>query len=144
LKPTTQHDQLAFKTRNTKRKIKTWKFFSFHPFFAINLIKTSLSISPIVPSSQVFISSNAANRTFQLVSAKPVATSAGMRSAASDSASSGVCLYLNVSSAPGAVAAAGFPDLLVGGSFLTGGGATAAAAGASPAATAGFLAYAKQ
>ncbi len=54
----------------------------------------------------------------------------GMRSAARASASSGVCLYLKVSKAPGALGAAGFDgleDTAAGGSFF---GAVAAAGAA--------------
>ena len=56
-------------------------------------------------------------------------TDAGMRLAASASASSGVCLYLNVSRAPGATDGGGFAPLAAAGgaNFFTAGAADAGA-----------------
>lgn len=93
-------------------------------------------------SSQVFISSKAASLVFQFASANSVAIDDGTNSAANASASSGVCLYLNVSRAPGGAVAAGLgvfdPPVAVAGGFLAARGA-AAVAGAE---VAGFLVYA--
>ena len=91
-------------------------------------------------SNQVFISSSAASLVFQFASAKSVAIDGGIKSAANVSASSGVCLYLNVSRAPGGAGAAGLvgfapaPAAAVTG-FLAAGGAAAGAE--AP----GFFAY---
>lgn len=94
---------------------------------------TSASTSPTTPSTQVVISSNATSLVFQLASPKSVKILDGMRSAASASASSGVCLYLNESKAPGAVAVAPLAGLDTGaataGTFLAAGGALVAVRG---------------
>ena len=127
---------------------RTWKFFSFQPFLPKKRTTTSESRSLTQPSTQVVISSRAAKRFFQLESPRSVANFAGISSAASASASSGVCLYLKVSSAPGPGAAPPFAGFDVaaaaaGGSFFGAGAETAGALlGAllpSPA-TGGFLA----
>lgn len=101
----------------------TWKFFSFHPFLAKNLTTTSLSTESATSSTQAVISSSADNLSFQLESAKSVAICAGISSAASASASSGVCLYLNESRVPGATGPEGFADFAgaaaAAGGFLT-------------------------
>lgn len=101
----------------------TWKFFSAHPFFAKVRIITSESTSTITPSNQELISSRAANRVFQFASPKSVKMDAVIKSAAKVSASSGVCLYLKLSKAPGAAGAADFAGLalVAGGGFLGGG-----------------------
>ena len=117
--------------------LPTWKFFSAQPFLARARTITSASTSLTTPSTQVVISSNAANLVFQLASPKSVKILDGMRSAESASASSGVCLYLNESKAPDAGAAPPLAGLDVGaaaaGTFLTAVGALATAGG--------FLAY---
>lgn len=137
----------AEKLRQTKLRY-TWKFFSFHPFFPKNRTTISESTSAALLSAHVVISSKAANRVFQLESARSVANLAGIISAASDSASSGVCLNLTVSSAPGASGAAALLDLLEAGggtTFFTGGadaaGGVGPVLGASSVEAAGFLAY---
>ena len=103
--------------------IPTWKFFSFHPFFAINLTTTSASTCSTTLSSHVVISSTAARRVFQFAFARSADKLDGIRSVASASASSGVCLYFTVSNAPGAPGVAfGFGGpVTVDGNFLTAG-----------------------
>ena len=128
----------------TLATIHTWKFFSFHPFLPKKRTTISESRSLTFPSTQVVISSSAASRTFQLESPRSVTNLAGMSSAASASASSGVCLYLKVSKVPGAGAAPpleGFEAAAAaaGGSFF-GAGAAAGALPPSPPGAAGFLA----
>jgi hypothetical protein len=59
------------------------------------------------------MSSNAANLVFQLVSARSVKKDDGIVSTARTSASSGVCLYLNVSRATEVVEAPVFDDFVV-------------------------------
>ena len=90
----------------------------------------------------MFISSSAVSLVFQFASAKSVAIDDGINSVANASASSGVCLYLNVSRAPGGAGVAGLaafaPPVAVAGGFLDTGGA-AAVAGVE---VAGFFAYA--
>ena len=99
----------------------TWKFFSFHPFFAINLTTTSESTCSTTPSSHVAISSTAPRRAFQFVFPRSADILEGIKSAAKASASSGVCLYFTVSNVLGAAggAAFDFEGPVAGGNFLT-------------------------
>jgi len=104
--------------------IPTWKFFSFHAFFAINLTTTSESACSTTPSSHVVISSTADRRVFQFAFPRSADILEGIKSAAKASASSCVCLYFTVSSAPGATreTALDFDSpAAVGGNFLTAG-----------------------
>lgn len=121
----------------------TWKFFSDQPFFANARMSTSESTSLAIPSTHPVISSSAARRVFQLASAKSVARFDGISSAARASASSGVCLYLNVSRPPGGGAAPpldGLEGAAAGGSFLTAGAADCVLEPEAAPAAAGFLA----
>lgn len=70
------------------------------------MISASTSVTTL--STQLVISSRAANLVFQFASPRSVRMDAGMRSAARASESSGVCLNLKVSNAPGDKAVAGF------------------------------------
>jgi hypothetical protein len=79
----------------------TWKFFSDQPFLAKARTNTSASIVVILPLTHVAISSSAASRVFQFASPKSVMIADGSCSAASASASSGVCLNLTASKPPG-------------------------------------------
>jgi len=100
----------------------TWKFFSFHPFFAINLTTTSESTCSTTPSSHVVISSTAARRAFQFAFPRPADKSEGIKSVARASASSGVCLYFTVSNVLGAAGGAALDfegPAVAGGNFLT-------------------------
>lgn len=104
---------------------------------------TSASTSSTMLDSQVFMVSRAASRVFQLASPKSVMISVGIRSAARASESSGVCLYLNVSSAPAATGAEAALDGFAaadGGGFL-GAEAVAAGAGEAAAVAGGALAF---
>lgn len=116
----------------------TWKFFSFQPFFPRNRTTTSESSSGAALSIQPVISSRAASRTFQFESPRSVAYWAGIISAARASASSGVCLNLKESKAPGAAGGGALPGLPVaaGANFLT----ASAADGAASASTGAFFA----
>jgi hypothetical protein len=80
----------------------TWKFFSPQPFFAKARTITSASSLSISPSIHKASSSSAANLVFQFASARSAVTEDGNNPAARASASSGVCLYLKLSRAPGA------------------------------------------
>ena len=119
----------------------TWKFFSDQPFFAKNRTTTSESNSSIAPSTHDVISSNAASLVFQFESVKSFCIEGGIKSAMSASASSGLCLYLNVSSVPGGGGGGAFPfEAAAAGVGFLAAGAAAGVAAAGVAASAGFFA----
>lgn len=124
-----------------EKTLLTWKFFSDQPFFAKNRTTTSESNSSTAPSTHDVISSNAANLVFQFESDRSFCIAGGIRSAISASASSGLCLYLNVSSVPGGGGGGAFPfEAAAAGIGFLEAGAAAGAAAAGVAASAGFFA----